>query len=252
MVKRTRLIGKTAKQSRKSFPPSLSKIQGVSEWQFQKEECQRRLEEIMHGLPLQPGVRPSIPNFARDLFEYYIFARTVATTKRKTRAVGPAGLKLQLRKIETGARRLATLLKSAHANVFQAWVRSREPNTDLEHQNVTREWLQLRRLLESAADRARIAAQARKPLSEVSENRGRPPSDIADAITTEAANAYQELTGLIAARRVDWESGQPVGPFHDFLTEIFAALDIQSSPDAANMRLQSTLTQIGSGRKRSQ
>jgi len=199
----------------------------------------------MRDLGVQPGTKSSISKFARDLAESFLFASVAATTKRKTRAVSPAGLKLRLQKIETGARRLADQLRCAHGNVFQAWVQSSAPVTEIERQNATQEWLQLRRLLEDSAERARTAAHTLRQDSKVFESRGRPPNDIAHLITIVAAGAYQDLTGMIASRSIDRVSGQPVGPFDQFLTKIFEALDIKSSPDAANMWLQSELAQIG-------
>jgi hypothetical protein len=230
---------KTSAPPARSFPPSLNKISGMSEWQFQEQQRLGRVEEVIRRLPLRGGAEPFIANFARDLCETFLFAKRITATKRKTRVVSPAGLKRELRFIETGAQTLARRLKDAHANVFQAWADASCPASEINRQKSTQEWLQLRRLLEDAEKRARRAAQTGMPKSSTSESRGRPSDEIANAITGAAATAFEELTKRVAVRSTDRDSGRPQGLFHNFLTDIFAALDIESSPDAANMRLQS-------------
>jgi hypothetical protein len=200
----------------------------------------------MRGLPLRDRAEPRIANFARDLSEMYLFANRTTATKRKTRAVSLKGLKCELDKIATGAKTLAKRLKNAHANVFQAWADASAPASEIDRHQATQEWLQLWRLLEGAEERARWAVQAGMPKASTSESRGRPSDEVATAITISAADAYEELTGRVAVRSFDRDTDipQPQGRFHVFLTDIFAALGIDSSPDAANMRLQSELKSL--------
>ena len=60
-------------------------------------------------------------------------------------------------------------------------------------------------------------------------------------MTEEAAVLYTATTGKIAMRSVSRDTGPVEGAFHAFLTDIFDALGMRSSPYAANMRLQEKL-----------
>jgi hypothetical protein len=143
-----------------------------------------------------------------------------------------------LREIESGANTLLRRLSNAPPNVFEAWAGAADFADYINSHEVTYEWLQLKRLLENAAERAKQAAQAAAPKAEDRENRGRPSDYIAASITVVAAKAYEELTGRDAVRNIDRGTGKPRGEFHEFLTVVFEALGIDSSPDAANMQLQ--------------
>lgn len=192
----------------------------------------------MHGLPIQPGAERKIANFARELCNMLHLASYAKGTRRKTRTT--ARLKQLLREIESGAKTLFKRLDSAPTNVFQAWADAVDV-AETDNQQVMYEWLQLKSLLEIAVERAKQARQAVVPKVEVPENRGRRADPIPASITLVAAKAYGELTGRIAGRSIDRESGVPCGAFHEFLTSVFKELSIVSSPDASNMQLQSEL-----------
>jgi hypothetical protein len=218
------------------LPPSLNSVRGWSNSEVQEEDYRRRLERMMLDLPLQLGAELKIADFARDLYEMVLLARYATETRRKTRST--ARLKQLLREIESGANTLFRRLSNAPSNVFQAWASAADFADYINSHEVTYEWLQLKRLLENAAERAKQAAQAAVPKAEAPENRGRRSDYIAASITVVAAKAYEELTGRDAVRSIGRDTGKPRGEFHEFLTVVFKALGIDSSPDAANMQLQ--------------
>ena len=113
-----------------------------------------------------------------------------------------------------------------------------------DRQEVMQEWLRLKRLLENAAKRANRACDEAAVL-DTPEKRGRPTDHIADLVTMGAANVYEELTERLAVRSIDRE-GKPCGEFHHFLVAVFGVLDIKTSPDSSNMRLQTELRQVRS------
>jgi hypothetical protein len=79
--------------------------------------------------------------------------------------------------------------------------------------------------------------------------KGRPPKKRADYVATTAALIYEEHTGARAYRSIDRDFGKPYGDFHKFLTKVFEVLGIKdSSPDAANQRLQAKLKAIERGK----
>jgi hypothetical protein len=193
----------------------------------------------MHGLPLQDGAALKVATFARDLCDMFLLATSAMGAKRKTRSANPNSVKRQLQHIESGSNTLLNRLRNTPENVFQAWAEATVVGDYANRHEITYEWLQLKRLLGTAAERAKRAGKMMMPKPDVAENRGRPPDDIAAAITVVAANAYQELTGRDAVLSIDRDTGKPCGGFHDFLTAVFKALGINSSPDAANMQFQS-------------
>jgi hypothetical protein len=220
------------------LPPSLSNV-GRSVSAVEEEDRRHRLEQIMHALPLQDGAALKIANFARDLYEMFLLASHLARARRKKRSASPNSVKRQLRYIESGSNTLLKRFRNAPENVFRAWADAANLADYASYYEVVYDWLQLKRLLENAAERARRAGKAGGRKADFPQDRGRPPDDIAAAITVVAANAYQELTGRDAVRRIDRDTGKPCGGFHEFLTAVFNGLGINSSPDAANMRLQS-------------
>ena len=199
------------------FPPSLSKVSGLSNSAFDEQDHRCRLEQIMRDLPVQPGAERKIADYARELCEMLRLARYSTGIRRKTRTT--ARLKQLLREIESGAKTLLRRLNKAPSIVFQAWADAVDV-VETDRQQVTYEWLQLKGLLEIAAERAQQATQAVAPKGEAPENRGRRSDEIAASITLVAAKAYEELTGRVAFRSIDRESGVPCGAFHEFLTSI--------------------------------
>ena len=83
-----------------------------------------------------------------------------------------------------------------------------------------------------------------KRLRGVKFKRGRQPERRADYITTVAATFYQDFNWTNPFRNIDRDTGKPYGGFHNFLTEVFPILGIETSADAANMRLQASLARI--------
>jgi hypothetical protein len=67
--------------------------------------------------------------------------------------------------------------------------------------------------------------------------KGRPADHIAKSVAAYVARIYQLLKGTAPTRNIDRVSGQPVGEFHDFLTEIFRALDVEAKIDHQTRRL---------------
>jgi nitrate reductase assembly molybdenum cofactor insertion protein NarJ len=208
-----------------SFSPSLSRIPGQSEWEVEEEERLQRLEEAIRCLPIRNSQERFVKTFALKLSEAFLTARHETARMRKTKTVNAAGMRRELSNIAKGAKTLAKRLK-VHANVFQAWVDATGAAHEIDRQEVTHEWLLLKSLLEKAQQRAQRAAQIGIPKANSSDSRGRPPDLIADEITVEAADAYQELTGRVAVRSFDRyaDKQKPQGIFHSFLINVFAAL----------------------------
>jgi hypothetical protein len=219
------------------FPPSLSNV-GRSVSAVEGDDRRHRLEQIMHGLPLRDGAAPRIAIFARDLWDMFLLATHVMGARRKTRSAGATSVQRQLRYIESGSNTLLKRLRNAPENVFRAWVEAADIEDYIDHHEITYEWLQLQRLLETAAERAKRASKTGFPKADP-KSRGRPPHDTAAAVTAVAVNAYEELTGRDAVRSIDRHTQKPCGKFHEFLAALFDALAIKSNPDAANKQFQS-------------
>jgi hypothetical protein len=173
--------------------------------------------------------------------------------QRKSGTASTLKVQRELKQIARRSSALFRLLKKADRNTFEAWVHPAW-SEGLEREAAKQEWLQLRNLLEASAERATRAAQAAQSVeTNRSGRRGRPPDELADYLIISVANIYERRTGLTAYREISRYSGRPVGAFHDFLTRVFQALDLESSADACNMRLQAELREVqksGSARKK--
>ena len=112
----------------------------------------------MHRLPLLDGAEAKIKKFSRDLYEPFVFARGASVIKRKTRSASLPNMKRQLRFIESGSNTLLKRLKNAPENVFQTWANVTDVEGNTNRQKAVYKWLQLKRLLQDAAERAKRAA----------------------------------------------------------------------------------------------
>ena len=236
-----------------ALPPSLNQIPGISN----EELLCRQLEPLMGELLSQPvcllgenqrrEAERHIPNLAREMCEVVVIARGAEVERSKAGKASLAGVLRQLRYIASGADTLLKRMKKADRNVFDAWADAGNAANDIPYPESIRKWLDLRRLLEDARERAVQAAQsveaAMKQFSRASmpENRGRPAEIAASAVAAEAADVYEKLTGRQAIRGVNRDTGDPEGFFHDFLESVFKIFDIGSSPDYANAKLQADL-----------
>ncbi|MFL6799901.1 MAG: hypothetical protein ACJ8F3_21110 [Xanthobacteraceae bacterium] len=223
---------------------SLSKARGLSDQKVEEGQRFLELEQLMTALRLSDGSARLIPRLARELYETNQEARVAVLQKRKQRILSRHSLERELRSIEKGANTLATRLKRAHTNVVQAWLVA-AAGEGVERSEAMQEWLQLKRLLGIAADRARqIPPPSRREVKTPAAEPGRPPDVVGDAVAIAAANAYELLTGRVAVRSFerDKNNPKPVGAFHNFMTAVFDVLEIGSSPDACNMRLQAQLS----------
>jgi hypothetical protein len=235
-----------------ALPPSLSRVPGISN----EELLCRQLEPLMRELLSQPVCllgenqrreeERHIPNLAREMCEVVVIARSAEVERSKAGKASLAGVSAQLRYIARGADTLLKRMKKADRNVFDAWADAGNAANDIPYHECIRKWLDLRGLLGDARERAVQAAQsadaAMKQFSRASmpepENRGRPAEIAASAAATEAAVVYERLTGRQAVRKVNRDTGDPEGFFHDFLESVFKMFDIDSSPDYANAKLQ--------------
>jgi hypothetical protein len=239
-----------------ALPPSVSRIPGISNEQHNEELLCRQLETLMRELLAQSvcllgenqrrEAERDIPNLAREMCEVVVMARGAEVERSKGGKASLAGVLGQLRYIASGADTLLKRMKKADRNVFDAWADAGNAANDIPYHESIRRWLDLRRLLEDARERAGQAAQSveatMKQFSRASmpENRRhrRPPEIVASAVAAEAAVVYQKLTGHRAVRRVSRDTGDPEGFFHDFLATLFKIFNIDSSPDYANAKLQ--------------
>src|SRR5262245_54710977 len=242
-----------------ALPPSLNRIPGISNEEFNEELLCRQLEPLMRELLAQPvcllgenqrrEAERDIPNLAREMYEVVVIARGARVERLKAGKASLAGVLGQLRYIARGAVTLLKRMKKADRNVFDAWVDAGITANDIPYHGSIRKWLDLRWLLEDARERAVQAAQsveaAMKQFSQASmpENRRhrRPAEIVASAVAAEAAVVYKKLTGRQAVRSVNRDTGDPEGFFHDFLKSVFKIFDIDSSPDYANAKLQADL-----------
>jgi hypothetical protein len=169
--------------------------------------------------------------------------RVALRLQRKSGTASTLKVQRELKQIARRSSALFRLLKKADRNTFEAWVHPAW-SEGLEREAAKQEWLQLRNLLEASAERATRAAQAAQSVEKNRSRRGRPPDELADHLVVFAANIYERRTGLTAYREISRYSGRPGGAFHDFLTRVFQALDLESSADACNMRLQAELREV--------
>jgi hypothetical protein len=234
-----------------ALPPNWNRVPGISN----EELLCRQLEPLMRELLSQPvcllgenqrrEAERHIPNLAREMCEVVVIARGAEVERSKAGKASLAGVSGQLRYIASGADTLLKRMKKADRNVFDAWADAGNAANDIPYHGSIRKWLDLRRLLEDARERAVQAAQsveaAIKLRASMPENRGRPAEIAASAVATEAAVVYEKLTGRQAVRSVNRDTGDPEGFFHDFLESVFKIFDIDSSPDYANAKLQADL-----------
>lgn len=234
---------------RRNFPPSLSKVPGLSDAELEEEKILKRLGQIISGLTPQSGSSPDPEETARYLYEAFCIAKAAVGQKRKGGSASIASVAKQLKGIASGATTLAKRLKNASdRKVFEAWAGAAGADELwVGHHLATQEWLQLKSLLEVTAARATRAAWTAEDVLKVwasAATKGRPPDLIADAMTAIAGGAYAEWTGEPALRSIGRGDGKPQGEFHQFLKDVFDALGIPSSPDASNMRLQTELREM--------
>jgi hypothetical protein len=229
------------------FPPPLSSVPGWSDAEIEEEKLLGRLAEAMRRLSPREGVTDAMIEANAERILYWCRGRQVDERLRKKadRASEPSpGAAKQLKDIATASTKLLKRLKDADISVFLLWARAA---ADVDREEATQEWLQLKNLLEKTAERAKRAAVATETVLRYSpgrERRGRPPNEVALDTTIAAALAYEDLTGQRAERICDRVTGKPYGKFHEFLTEVFKALSIEASPDASNMRLQNELRRL--------
>src|SRR5262249_28512004 len=158
--------------------------------------------------------------------------------RKKSGTASTAKVERDLKQIASRSTTLFRLLKKADRKTFEMWAAA---GCDDGVEQAKQEWLQLKRLLEASAERASSAAKAAKPVKDnlpANGKKGRPQNDLARNIVVIAANVYEQLTGDLAYREVDRQSGEPCSGFHRFLDRVFQALGINSSPDAFNRWLQ--------------
>jgi hypothetical protein len=211
--------------------------------EFNEMISREQLEQIMRNLPLRNEVEDKVECWARYLHDTFLLAKAAVREKKKDGSASPAGVARQLKYIQKGSITLLDRLKHADRNTFEAWART----SDLERHEATQEWLQLKSRLQTVAERAERAARAVELVTKFFQDgakRGRRPDVMAEVVTVIAGNAYETLTGKSAQRSIDRDSGKPYGRFHDFLTQVFQALGIPSSPDSCNMRLQDELRHL--------
>jgi hypothetical protein len=226
------------------LPPSLSGIRGGGHFQIEEEKTVRQLEQAIQDLRLKEGGKDSSATDARDLLTEYQDKRVALRLGRKSGTASTLKVQRELNQIARRSSALFRLLKKADRNTFEAWVHPAW-SEGLEREAAKQEWLQLRNLLEASAERATRAAQAAQSVeTNRSGRRGRPPDELADYLIISVANIYERRTGLTAYREISRYSGRPGGAFHDFLTRVFQALDLESSADACNMRLQAELREV--------
>jgi hypothetical protein len=216
---------------------------------MEEEETLRQLEQAIHDLPLKEGGEDGVAAAARDLLAAHQAIVLALRRRRKSGTASTLRVQRELKQIARRSSALFKLLKKADRNTFEAWVHPAW-SEGLEREAAKQEWLQLRNLLEASAERATRAAQAAQSVEKnragggKSGRRGRPLDELADHIVVVAANIYERRTRITAYREISRDNGKPLGAFHDFLTRVFQALDLESSADAGNMRLQAKLREM--------
>jgi hypothetical protein len=226
------------------LPPSLSSIPGESgHFYAEEQQALRALEEAINGLPLRADVGRSGSLLARWLLDECRSARVEHRLKKKAGTASIMGVARELKQIATRSKALLDYMKTAAGNTFAAWVGASEQDIEM----AKSEWLELKRLLGESAERAMLAARGaervikNRPAVVVAGKKGRKRDELADYVTTMAALIYEQLTGKAASREIGRDDGKPRGGFHEFLGRVFRALEIESSPNASNARLQKKL-----------
>jgi hypothetical protein len=197
----------------------------------------RLIEKAINTLPLESR-RPG--SAARDILREFERTSVDLRLQRKLGTASSIGIERNLKQIASKSATLLKLLKKADRNTFEAWAFEQ-----FDHAKAKQDWLQLKVLLEASVERAASAAKAVSAINKQGPapgKKGRPPDRQADMVTLVAANVYERLTGKTASREIGRgeRDHKPRGPFHDFLAQVFQALSIHSSPDAANKRLQAS------------
>jgi hypothetical protein len=193
--------------------------------------------------PSQGGGEDNSAADARALFEAYALASGARVQQKKLGAAGPITVARDLKLIASRSSTLLKLIKGADRNTFEAWAAVPYPEA-VAFEMATQEWLQLKTLLDITVQRAsQSARRVENTLKSAARPKtgGRPMDQLGDLVTIEAANIYERRTGKSAVRNIDRASGKPFGDFHKFLVRVFEVLEIKSSPDACNMRLQAEL-----------
>jgi hypothetical protein len=195
--------------------------------------------------PSQGGGEDNSAADARALFEAYALASWARVQQKKLGAAGPITVARDLKLIASRSSTLLKLIKGADRNTFEAWAAVPYPEA-VTLEMATQEWLQLKNLLDITVQRAtqsarRVENTLKSAARPKRDKRGRPMDHLGDLLTIEAANIYKRRTGKSVVRNIDRDSGRPFGDFHNFLVRVFEVLEIKSSPDACNMRLQAEL-----------
>lgn len=225
------------------YPPSLSRVEGISDVKLREDRTIRQLAAAIERLA--PDPEPILG--ANMIYDCFCLANLVATQKRKDGSSSPTKVAKQLRQIASGSATLARRLKAADKDVFDAWAGASEDADSMCREIATQEWLHLKTLLDEAERRATRAAKTAERVLRLwqrASKKGRPTDWVADFMTEETAALYTQTTGKNATRLVNRDTGAVEGEFHVFLTDVFDSLGMKSSPDAANMRLQERLKKL--------
>jgi hypothetical protein len=138
------------------LPPSLNGIRGGGHFQMEEEETLRRLEKVIHDLPLKEGQEHQCAASARAIFDEH---QTVTVQLRMRKKFGTAStgkVQRDLKHIASRSTTLFRLLKKADRKTFEMWAAA---GCDDGIEQATQEWLRLKRLLEASAERASKAAK---------------------------------------------------------------------------------------------
>jgi hypothetical protein len=224
-----------------NFPPSLSKVPGMSDVELEEERVLWQLRWAISRLEDRGRLdTPDPSEAAQEIYSAFLTARVAVLHKRKKGYASPVSVAKQLKQIQNGLATLDRRLTSADGNVFKALRDAAE-----DREAAKEEWLLLRRLLVTVHERASRAARTAevivKAFSQAKRKKGRPEDPVANTVSEVAAGLYKLRTGKMPGRSINRDTGKPEGEFHTFLTEVFQAIGITASPNASNLRLQETL-----------
>jgi hypothetical protein len=181
---------------------------------MEEEEALRQLARAILDLPVKGGDKKSSTTAAQTLLDECLSAKVELRLRKKSGTASTLGVERGLKQIASRSRTLLKLLKNADRNIFEGWVHAARAE-EVGREEAKQEWLQLKSLLEDAAERANLAAKQeidrRKnwPAPAKGGKRGRPPDELADYISVVAANIYQQRTGEIAYREIGRDDGKP-------------------------------------------
>ena len=183
------------RQAAVNLPPSIA---GLPSRPDSREPSPERLEQIIRDLPLKKGGEDNSAADARELFEGYAVASWARVWQKKAGTAGSITVARDLKLIAGRSSTLLELLKRADRNTFEAWAAVPYPEAGA-LESATREWLQLKNLLEITAQRAAKSARSVKDTLKSSARpkrgkRGRPIDQLGDLVTIEAANIYERQT----------------------------------------------------------